>query len=186
MTTIPIDPTTLTPGIAENARRNGKMARLPRATRDMINRMLDDGLPYHVILDELGDAAQGINFQNLTNWKKGGYQDWVKNQERAERLRLEMETAIDLLKENPDIDSKLVLKACSMLGAIQLFTALKEHGADAIRNMLRDKPEKYIGIFNLICRVANTGLRYHEFNRSADALKELIAASIKLDQGKSR
>jgi len=50
-----------------SARRNGKIARLPKATRDLINRMLDDGLPYHVILDELGETGEGINAQNLTN-----------------------------------------------------------------------------------------------------------------------
>ena len=33
----------------ENLRRNGKIARLPKETRDMLNHMLDDGLPYRVI-----------------------------------------------------------------------------------------------------------------------------------------
>ena len=29
--------------------------------------MLDDGLPYHVIIDELGEAGQDLNLQNLTD-----------------------------------------------------------------------------------------------------------------------
>ena len=33
-----------------SSRRNGKIARLPKQTRDTINRMLDDGIPYHVII----------------------------------------------------------------------------------------------------------------------------------------
>src|SRR6266567_9243009 len=52
-----------------SSRRNGKIARLPKTNRDMINKMLDDGLPYHVIIDELGEAGEGLNTQNLTNWK---------------------------------------------------------------------------------------------------------------------
>src|SRR5436190_10705412 len=101
--------TTLTPIILEqianrktepvNARRNGKIARLPKETRDMLNRMLDDGLPYHVIIDELGEAGEGLNTQNLTNWKQGGYQEWVKNQELIARARAQTELAIDLLRE---------------------------------------------------------------------------------------
>lgn len=53
-----------------SSRRNGKIARLPKESRDIINRMLDDGIPYHVIIDELGEAGEVLNTQNLTNWNK--------------------------------------------------------------------------------------------------------------------
>src|ERR1051325_10189187 len=79
-------------------RRNDKIARLPKETRDMINRMLDDGLPYHVIIDELGEAGEGLNAQNLTNWKQGGYQDYLKVQNLIEKIRIQTETAIDVLR----------------------------------------------------------------------------------------
>ena len=46
-------PQVRTPDPEPSSRRNGKIARLPKETRDMINRMLDDGLPYRVIIDEL-------------------------------------------------------------------------------------------------------------------------------------
>src|SRR6266436_9802585 len=85
--------------LSRESRRNGKIARLPKETRDMINRMLDDGIPYHIIIDELGEAGEGLNTQNLTNWKQGGYQEWVKNQELIERTRAQTEHAIDLLRE---------------------------------------------------------------------------------------
>ena len=45
--------------------------------------MLDERLPYHLILERLGDAGKHLNFQNLSNWKNlGGYQDW-----RTRKLR---------------------------------------------------------------------------------------------------
>ena len=88
--------TTLTPIILEqvanrktepvNARRNGKIARLPKEIRDILNRMLDDGLPYRVIIDELGEAGEGLNAQNITNWVQGGYQDYLKNQHAIARV----------------------------------------------------------------------------------------------------
>src|SRR5207237_2124272 len=89
--------TTLTPIILEqianrktepvNARRNGKIARLPKETRDMLNRMLNDGLPYRVIIDELGEAGEGLNAQNITNWAQGGFQDYLKNQPAIARTK---------------------------------------------------------------------------------------------------
>ena len=73
---------------------NGKIARLPRNIRDELNHRLDDGEPGGRILAWLDalpavqtmlNAEFGggrINAQNLSNWRKGGYQDWLKQQER--------------------------------------------------------------------------------------------------------
>jgi len=144
-----------------SSRRNGKIARLPKETRDMINRMLDDGLPYHVVIDELGEVGEGLNTQNITNWKQGGYQDWVKNQEIIERTRAQTEFAIDLLgKTDGNANVAKVVEACHMVGATQLMDALLEHGDDAIKKLLVDNPETYIRILNVVCRLADSGLRY--------------------------
>ena len=68
-----------------NSRRNGKIARLPKETRDMINHMIDDGLPARVIIDELGETGRGLNAQNITNWVQGGYQDQGESSPAANR-----------------------------------------------------------------------------------------------------
>jgi hypothetical protein len=144
-----------------SSRRNGKIARLPKETRDMLNRMLDDGIPYHVIIDELGDAGEGLNTQNLTNWKQGGYQDWVKNQDLIARSRAQTEFALDLLRESgADVNPALILKACALVGATQLFQGLIDHGDEALKKILLNKPETYISLLNVICRVADSGLRH--------------------------
>jgi hypothetical protein len=149
-----------------SSRRNGKIARLPKETRDMINRMLDDGIPYHVIIDELGEAGEGLNAQNLTNWKKGGYQEWVKNQDLIERTRAQTELAIDLLRQTDGTaNAARVVEACHMVGATQLMEALLDHGDEAIKKLLVDKPETYIRILNIVCRLADSGLRYEKHNQ---------------------
>jgi hypothetical protein len=148
-----------------SSRRNGKIARLPKETRDIINRMLDDGLPYHVIIDELGEVGEGLNTQNLTNWKQGGYQEWVRNQELIERTRAQTEHAINLLRETDGAaNSATVVEACHMVGATQLMQGLLDHGDDAVKKLLVDNPETYIRILNVVCRLADSGLRYDKHN----------------------
>lgn len=150
-----------------SSRRNGKIARLPKVTRDMINRMLDDGLPYHVIIDELGEAGEGLNAQNLTNWNQGAYQEWVKSQELVELSRARTETAIDLLRETGGAaNADKVVEACNAIGATQLMTALLDHGDEAMKKLLVDKPETYIRILNVVCRLADSGLRYDKHQQS--------------------
>jgi hypothetical protein len=168
-----------------SGRRNGKIARLPRATRDMINKMLDDGLPYHVILEELGEAGEGINTQNLTNWKQGGYQDWVKHQELIERIRIQTEFAIDLLRQTGDVNPALVTEACHMVAATQLLQNLLRHGDDAVKKLLVDKPQTYISILNVICRLADSGLRYDK-HRLLVNQTQAKSSSIKPNQGPTK
>ena len=72
--------------------RNGKIARLPAATRVQINRMLDDGLPYKTIIAKLTATDHqlstiNLSEMNLSNWVHGGYQDWLQEQHEAEFLR---------------------------------------------------------------------------------------------------
>jgi hypothetical protein len=155
-----------------SSRRNGKIARLPKETRDMINRMLDDGIPYHVIIDELGAVGEGLNTQNLTNWKQGGYQEWIKNQELIERTRAQTEHAIALLRETDGTANVAkVVEACHLVGATQLMEALLDHGDDAVKKLLVDKPDTYIRILNVVCRLADSGLRYDKHNRLLEESK---------------
>src|SRR5258708_39927482 len=89
----PVIPTLLTTG----RRRNGKVARLPKATRDRINQMLLDGLPYSEIIHTVAADGKDLNEDNLSNWKAGGYQDWLREQQRVEIIRAKYEFALDLV-----------------------------------------------------------------------------------------
>ncbi len=68
--------------------RNGKIARLPEPTRNLINRMLDDGFRYRDIIIKLqspGDPSipplpYPLSEMNLSNWRKGGFQDYCRRQ----------------------------------------------------------------------------------------------------------
>src|SRR4051794_31908299 len=72
-----------------------KIDRLPKPTRDMINLMLDDGLPYRVIIDELAEKAQGLTSQSFTEWLKSGYEHYLKNREKIGDAKTQAEFAAD-------------------------------------------------------------------------------------------
>lgn len=88
--------------------RQGKIARLPKRIRDQLNLRLQDGEPGKQLAEWLNDlaetkemlaelfAARPINEQNLTEWKQGGYQDWLRDEETRERVQRLTERARDL------------------------------------------------------------------------------------------
>lgn len=67
-------------GIPSGDRLGQKIARLPKPTRDMINLMLDDGLPYHIILDELAPAVSAVQPPDSASLCQGAVQAQSKLQ----------------------------------------------------------------------------------------------------------
>jgi len=90
-----------------NLTRNGKIARLPKAVRDELNRRLQDGqlaAPLVAWLNGLPEVqaaltqtgAEPIREQNLSEWRKGGYRDWLATQEALELAARLAEDAVEL------------------------------------------------------------------------------------------
>jgi hypothetical protein len=78
--------------------RNGKIGRLPRPVRDELNQRLLDGEPGRGLvqwLNELPEAkaalqrefgGRAVTEQNLSEWKQGGFRDWLAKAEADEWL----------------------------------------------------------------------------------------------------
>ncbi len=95
----------------------GKIARLPRAVRDELNRRLRDGeqsrqlvawlngLPavQAMLQDEFG--GKPINEPNLTVWKQGGHRIWLARQEDLEIARDQAGDAAELAAAGPVADN---------------------------------------------------------------------------------
>src|SRR3954452_22631700 len=72
--------------IIEN-RRTGKVARLPKDIREIVNRLIEDGCTYLYIIKRLEELGYpGIFEYNISRWRTGGYQTWLREQE-ARSLR---------------------------------------------------------------------------------------------------
>jgi hypothetical protein len=61
--------------------RNGKIARLPKLERDLVNKLLHNHVPYSKIVWALSERSITVTERNLSNWRtRGGYQEWCAEQ----------------------------------------------------------------------------------------------------------
>lgn len=85
----------------QQSRRKGNVARLPKELRDKINSLLDDGATYPGIIAELEKSTDSplpypVSVNNLSNWKQGGYQDYLRNQSWRERIDAKADRYLDI------------------------------------------------------------------------------------------
>jgi len=148
------------------SRRNGKVARLPAELRNQINQMLDDGIPYKTIIERLGDAARHINEDNISNWRLGGYQDYLKGQAINERACCQTEAAADLIREQGHLDPAQLRRVCTEIATLHYMETLLQHGEQLAMDSLKKNPAKMITLCNTLCNMANTGLSYDKLRHS--------------------
>ena len=67
----------------------GKVARLPFEIREELCRRMRDGEAGPAIIAWLESAVPAVKIspQNLSNWRLGGYKDWLSKQERCDQIR---------------------------------------------------------------------------------------------------
>ena len=164
MNTIPsptLTPETTTPATPPT-QLSEKIARLPKPTRDMISLMLEEGLPYRVIIDELAGTGGNLTPQSLTKWIETGYQDYLRNREQIEEAKTQAEFAADLLRELGNIDASVVHRACMILASIQIFKAIDDYGDAALRKMLHVRPASYLTLMNTLCNLTDATLKLED------------------------
>src|SRR5207249_3956327 len=81
-------------------RRIGKIAGLPALVRINLNQMLEDGLPYAAIIKKLGIHGKDLTENNLSDWFKSGYQEWLKRRDWIEAMHERHESLTDFIREN--------------------------------------------------------------------------------------
>jgi hypothetical protein len=79
--------------------RKGKIGRLPASLRNEVCRRMHDGetagriaawlngLPEVLKVLDLYFGEEPVTVQNLSEWRKGGFQDWLSKQEEIDRIR---------------------------------------------------------------------------------------------------
>jgi hypothetical protein len=101
-------------GLRSSHARTGKIARLPLAVRKELNQRMRDGQPGAKLLEWINGLPnvqsivatefQGrpIQKQNLSQWRKGGYQDSLRQEETRQEVRTILEEIKGLQEEAQD------------------------------------------------------------------------------------
>lgn len=141
----------------------GKIARLPHAVREELNRRLQNGETGKVILPWLNAlpavqavlagqfAAVPVNHQNLSNWRHSGYQDWLE-QERYGNLAREL--AQNAGEIAPDNSAPVIANSLSTVLMAELAVSVykNQNNQDELANP-SEKFNRLRGLLHTVCEV---------------------------------
>lgn len=163
--------------------RTGKIARLPKDLRDAVNLALNDGAGAAFVIDMITKAkANGAkngdggeieipNDQNVTNWRDGGYKEWLGERQRLEDMRFKRELALEIVRQN---EGSKLQEATLHLASSQLYEVLTEFDLGPLKQLLSDKPENYAAIVNSLAKLSKGALDVERFKENVKARREAI------------
>ncbi len=116
--------------------RTGKIARMAKRVRDELNERLREGAGGPEVLEWLNGLPEvqsllakqfegkAVTPQNLSDWRTGGYEDWLETQARGEMVERVQAQAADLARTTPVTDGVSGLLAAEL--ARMTVTMLRE------------------------------------------------------------
>ena len=156
---------------ADPRHRRGKVARLPKPARDTVCRMLQDGSPYRVILEKLGPEAKGLSKHHISEWKKGGFLDWQRENQWLDELRAQQQFALEMLLSG---DQNKFPHVVLQIAATQIFQALREVAPTNLRGKFDADPASYTRLINSLSRLSRSSLYFTKYaDLRADHEKQL-------------
>jgi hypothetical protein len=135
--------------------RKGKIARLPKAVRDRLNEMLLDGVTYAEAIQALGEDGKDLTEDNISNWRKGGYQDWLEEQKDRDDLHLQEEYTLQLVKEN---DNTTLNEAAIKMATGHIRKTLRKFGEATLQTSLEENSGNYIRLLNVLARLTTSAI----------------------------
>jgi hypothetical protein len=169
--------------------RVGKIARLPKVIREELNRRLEDGalgtemvawlngLPevQCILAEQFGGRL--ISNQNLSDWRHGGYHEWVFSRDSRIQLREMMDEAQSLNQSGASKDGK---NTSSHLGTFMLVEL-----AEVIDRLhhTKDQDKRWDLLRKISLELSR--LRAAECREKSLRLKQLKANAAQPDKGQS-
>ena len=138
--------------------RNGKIARLPLAVRNQINQDLLENKGGPEILARVNTSLKlrgpdAITPQNLSEWRAGGFADWLEKQDKVERIQQLSEFALRLADAN---GGSINAGAAAVAGG-QLLEILESFDTETQKAMLAAAPENYFELLDKLSKLQRSG-----------------------------
>lgn len=146
----------------------GKIGRCPPHIREEVCRRLHEGQTARKIcawLNEHPDvlrvldehfAEQPVTDQNISEWRKGGYQKWLARREQLETTKQLADYSLKLA------EGMSPSEGAARIAGGQLLMIFEDLDIEAQRTLLKEKPGTYIALLDVLARVKKS---------EADALK---------------
>lgn len=140
--------------------RRGKIARCPPHIREEVNRRLHAGESGTTILAWLNAneevlrvldqhfAEQPISPQNLSEWRQGGYQEWLDRHEQLDRTKELSDYAAQLATSHRDAAGG----NAAIVGG-QLLEIFESLDVQAQKELLKEKPGNYVFLIDALARL---------------------------------
>jgi hypothetical protein len=136
----------------QQRRRTGNVAQLPRAIRDQVNRMLDDGCRFKAIIAWLDQNDHpGINAKQLTRWRTGGYQEWLEENRQLAREEKVLALSHQIATANEDSKAH---EAAIRIATNFLFQVFLKFDPDKLATELDMKPTQITSVLNAFSRIS--------------------------------
>ena len=161
----------------------GKIGRLAHEIRHGVNIRIRDNRPAEEILSWLADEhkVSGITPQNLSAWKThGGYERWLRCQDRLEGMEARREFALQLAREataGGDESLSLASNAASALAVDAIQSTLEEFDPRLLKELLAEHPEKFTALVDSLAGLrkgdqafAALRLKFDEYRSKAASL----------------
>lgn len=157
-------------------RRKGKVAQLPFEIRSQVNEWIRDGVTYAEICQRLAAAGHpDMNEMNISNWKDGGHQDWLKEQERLADMQAKREFALAIVKAN---EGSTIHEASLQVAASQIYEVLTDFDIATLKPALAGDPENYSRLVNALSKLSEGGLKYERYRQEVADRKAKIEAEL--------
>jgi hypothetical protein len=117
--------------------------------------MLRAGVPLAEILRQLGDAGKGLNKDNLRRWKRTGYQEWLKEQQRRDDAHARTRLLLSLVQDN---ENSKIHQASQQIAALQVAELLTAFDLAALKQSLQADGANYVRLLNALPRLSQGGL----------------------------
>jgi hypothetical protein len=139
-------------------RSKGKISRFPKEVRDALNEMIEDGLSYGEIIRELGEWGENLSEKNVSIWKLGAHQEWLREQQRLDSCRSGHDLAVDVQRER-EREGVASFQAPGKIAATLIAEALTDIGKETIQAACKSNPLNLVRMLNSLARLTNGSLK---------------------------
>lgn len=168
----------------DSTAHKGKIGRCPPHIREEVCRRLFEGQTARKICGWLNEhpdvlrvldehfAEQPVTDQNISEWRKGGYQKWLARRDQLETTKQLADYSLKLA------EGMSPSEGAARIAGGQLLMIFEDLDIEAQRTLLREKPGTYIALLDVLARVKKSeadAAKAREAGRANDLNEKRLA-----------